>query len=180
MRIFNPWLPRLSYFMFNVILYKKNNCVAMGSPLGPTVANVSCRFMKWKNLNSTLMNSNQFLRDMLTIFLFYLIQLNMSQNFIIHVILTCLFLFEWEVNGKLSFLDAEVSRQEGKYVTAVYRKPTFSGVHTHFDSSLPTDYKVGVIYTLAYRCFKFFSDWAIFDEELNFLKHVFSKNGYAL
>ena len=80
----------------------------------------------------------------------------MSQNFIIHVILTCLFLFEWEVNGKLSFLDAEVSRQEGKYVAAVYRKPTFSGVYTHFDSSLPTD------------------------EELNFLKHVFSKNGYAL
>ena len=104
----------------------------------------------------------------------------MSQNFIIHVILTCLFLFEREVNGKLSFLDAEVSRQEGKYVTAVYRKPTFSGVHTHFDSSLPTDYKVGVIDTLAYRCFKFFSDWTIFHEELNFLKHVFSKNGYAL
>ena len=38
------------------------------------------------------------------------------------------FLFEQEVNGKLSFLDVEVSWQQGKYVTTVYRKPTFSGM----------------------------------------------------
>ena len=37
-----------------------------------------------------------------------------------------------------------------------------------------------MIYTLAYRCFKICSDWAKFHEELNFLKHVFLKNGYPL
>ena len=41
-----------------------------------------------------------------------------------------LFSFEQEVNGKLSFLDVEVSWQQGKFVTTVYRKPTFSGVYT--------------------------------------------------
>ena len=30
-------------------------------------------------------------------------------------------------------LDIEVSREKGKFVTAVYRKPTFSGVHTHYE-----------------------------------------------
>ena len=40
-------------------------------------------------------------------------------------------------NGKLSFLDVEVSKQQGKFVAKVYRKPTFSGVYTHFDSFLP-------------------------------------------
>ena len=39
-------------------------------------------------------------------------------------------------------------------VTTVYRKPTFSSVYSHFDRFLGTDDKVGMIYTLAYRCFK--------------------------
>ena len=90
------------------------------------------------------------------------------------------FSFEQEVNGKLPFLDVEVSRQQGKFVTTVYRKPTFSGMYTHFDSFLPTDCKAGMIYTLTYRCFKICSDWTRFNEELNFLKHVFLKNGYPL
>ena len=83
------------------------------------------------------------------------------------------FSFEQEINDKLSFLDVELSRQQGKFVTTVYRKSTFSGVYTHFEV-----YKVGMIYTLAYRCFKICSDWTKFHEELNFLKHVFLKNGY--
>ena len=85
---------------------------------------------------------------------------------------------EQEKDGKLSFLDVEVSRQEGHFVTTVYRKPTFSGVYMHFESFLPTIYKFGMIYTLVYRCFKICSDWTKFHEELNFLKQIFLKNGY--
>ena len=48
------------------------------------------------------------------------------------------FSFEEEKNGKLSFLDVEVSREGNKFATTVYYKPTFSGVYTHFDSFLPT------------------------------------------
>ena len=80
----------------------------------------------------------------------------------------------------MSFLDIEVSPQQGKFVTTVYRKPTFSGMYTHFDSFLPQVYKVGMINTLAYRCFKISSHWTKFHEELNFLKHVFLRNGYPL
>ena len=90
------------------------------------------------------------------------------------------FSFEQEKNGKLSFLDVEVSREKGKFVTTVYRKPTFSGVYTHFESFLPTVYKFGMVYTLVYRCFKICSDWTKFHEELSFLKQVFLKNGYPL
>ena len=90
------------------------------------------------------------------------------------------FSFEQEMNGKLFFLDAELSQKQGKFVTTVYRKPNFSGVFTHFDSFLPTAYKVVMIYTLAFPCFKTCSDWTKFREELNFLKHVLLKNGYTL
>ena len=34
------------------------------------------------------------------------------------------FSFEQEINGKLLFLNAEVYRNQGKFVTKVYRKPT--------------------------------------------------------
>ena len=46
------------------------------------------------------------------------------------------FSFEEDKNGKWSFLDAEVSQVGNKFVTTVYRKPTFNGVYVHFDSFL--------------------------------------------
>ena len=88
--------------------------------------------------------------------------------------------FEQDKNGKLSFLDIEVPREKGKFVATVYRKPTFSGVYTHFQSFLPTIYKFGIVYNLAYRCFKICSDWTMFREELSFFKQVFLKTGYPL
>ena len=81
------------------------------------------------------------------------------------------------MSGKFSYLDVKMSRDQGKFVTAIYRKPTFSGVYTHFDSFLPTAYKVGLIYTLAYRLFKSCSDLTKSHEELNFLKRVFKEWG---
>ena len=41
---------------------------------------------------------------------------------------------EKEKNGKMSFLDVEISRETGKFVTTVYLKPNLSGFHTHFES----------------------------------------------
>ena len=35
-----------------------------------------------------------------------------------------------------------------------------------------------MVYILAYRFFKFFSDWAKFHKELGFMKQVFLKNVY--
>ena len=90
------------------------------------------------------------------------------------------FSFEQEENGKLAFLDIEVSWGKGKFVTTVYRKPTFSGVYTHFESFLPTIYKFGMVYTIAYCCFKICSDWTKLHEELSFLKQGSLKNRYPL
>ena len=82
------------YFMFNDILYKQIDGVVKGRPLGPTMANVFFSFYEAKGY-SALTNSNQlFTEDMLMIFLFYLNQLNSSQNvmhILLHVILICLF-----------------------------------------------------------------------------------------
>ena len=47
----------------------------------------------------------------------------------------------------ISFLDINVIREQGKFVTSAYRKPTFSGTYIHFESFLPDTYKIGMIYT---------------------------------
>lgn len=44
-------------------------------------------------------------------------------------------------NGKLSFLDVEVSRYQETFMAMAYRKPTFSGTCNDFDSLLPTVHK---------------------------------------
>ena len=88
------------------------------------------------------------------------------------------FSYEVERNGKLSFYDVNVFRKEGQFVTNVYPKTTFSGVYTHFESFLPATYKFGMVYALAYRCFRICSDWTKFNQDLRFLKGVFLKNGY--
>ena len=51
-----------------------------------------------------------------------------------------------ERQKKFSFLDIEVIREQGKFSNTIYRKPTFSGVHSNFESFLPSLYKLGVVH----------------------------------
>ena len=46
------------------------------------------------------------------------------------------FTMETEQNNKILFLNASVIPEQGKFPTNIYRKPTFSGIFTHFYSSL--------------------------------------------
>ena len=61
------------------------------------------------------------------------------------------FTSEMEQNGSLSFLDIIISRENNKFVTSVYRKPTFSGVFTNFESFISKCYKRSLIDNLLYR-----------------------------
>ena len=47
------------------------------------------------------------------------------------------FTSEIEEDGSLSFLDITITCENNKLVTSVYRKPTFSGVFTNFESFIP-------------------------------------------
>ena len=88
------------------------------------------------------------------------------------------FTIEREKQNRMSFLDIAIIREDKTFTTSVYRKPTFSGVYTHFDSFLPSTYKFGTVYTLAYRCFRICSSWTKLHNELVCLKENFLKNGY--
>ena len=84
------------------------------------------------------------------------------------------FTIETEQNNNISFLDANVICDQSKFITSVYRKPTFSAVYTHFDT-----YKTCMIYTLVNRCFQICCSWSMFHQQLILLREIFQKNGYA-
>ena len=47
------------------------------------------------------------------------------------------FTVEIEQKKCFNFLDVKVIRENNVFTTSVYRKPSFSGVYTHFDSYMP-------------------------------------------
>ena len=79
----------------------------------------------------------------------------------------------------MSFLEVQIIRKDKTFATSVYRKPSLSGVNTHFDNFLPSTYKFGTVYTLTYRCVRIYRNWTKLHTELVcFLKQIFLKNGY--
>ena len=86
---------------------------------------------------------------------------------------------ETEENGWLSFLDLTVTRENNKFVTSVYRKPTFSGVLTNFESFIRDMHKRGLIETLLHRIFRLCSSYENFHWEIELLKSIFKHNSYS-
>ena len=81
------------------------------------------------------------------------------------------FSLEKENDGCLSFLDVNILREKGKFVSNVYRKKTFSGF-------IPETYKTVLIKSLLFRCFNLCSDFMKFHHEINILKVILYKNSY--
>ena len=92
------------------------------------------------------------------------------------------FSFSWNralKQGKFITRTGEIyNSNQGKSITCAYRKSTFSGVFTHFDSFLPNTYKIGMICTLVNRCFWICSSWLRYHQQLIHLRVIFQKNGY--
>ena len=65
------------------------------------------------------------------------------------------FYFEAEKDGQTPFLDVNVFRENGKFMTNVYRKKTFTGVYTNVSGFIPLEHKFGLVYTLLHRLFFF-------------------------
>ena len=63
------------------------------------------------------------------------------------------FSFGTEKDGQMPFVDVNVFRENGKFVTNVYRKETCTGIYTNFSSFTPLEHKFGLVYTLLHCCF---------------------------
>ena len=88
------------------------------------------------------------------------------------------FTVEQESIGPLSFLDVKICRENGKFVTSVYRKPTFSRVFTNYDSFIPTCQNWRLLQTLLQKSFSISCDFNTFYFKIDHLKTILMKNNY--
>ena len=90
-----------------------------------------------------------------------------------------IFTFDLEQNS-FSFLDVKITHRSNRFSTSVFRKATFSGVFTNFDSFIFESYKTDLIFTLLFRCFTTCSDMQSFHLEVEQLRHIFKCNDYPV
>ena len=90
------------------------------------------------------------------------------------------FTIEFEQNNEIPFLDILVKRCTDKtFVTSIYRKKTFKGLYTKWDSFTPRKYKINLIRTLTYRCFRICSSASLLQSALNdLIKKLLLQYGY--
>ena len=170
------------FFMFNNKFYKQIDGVAMGSPLGPALANIfMCNFEnKWLKDCPHSLKPVIYRRYVDDIFVLFssLDQVEKFKSYLSSKHPNINFSLEKENEGRISFLDVNIFREKGKFVTNVYRKKTFSGVYTNFDSFILETYKTGLVKSLLFRCLNLCSDFVKFHHETSILKGILYKNSY--
>ena len=88
------------------------------------------------------------------------------------------FTCDLEQQGHLSFLDVDIHRDNGSFVTSVFRKTTYTGLTTKYDSYIPPKFKENLVTILIYRAFKISCNYFIMAQEFDFIRNILSKNGY--
>ena len=157
--------------------------VAMGSPLGPALANAFLVYHEKNWLEHCPVEYGPlYYRRYVDIFVLFNsaehLQCFYSYLNSRHLNISLTITIENEKDNRMSFPDVNIIREKDKFTPSVYRKPTFSGIYTNFDSFLPSSNKIGLLHTLLYRCFRICSDWTKFHLELVKLTDVFKNNGY--
>jgi hypothetical protein len=165
-------------FSFNQIMYKQIDGVAMGSPLGPLLANVFVGHYE-KLLFSRIPTPLIYLRYVDDTFVLFKSSQDI-ENF--HSELNNLhanlkFTKELEREGRLPFLDVMVERCDNRFVTTVYRKPTFTGEYVRWSSFCDRRRKINIIKTLVHRARSICSPEKL-PEEFERIKSILIGNGY--
>ena len=165
-------------FTFGGNLYKQIDGVAMGSPLGPALANIFLGFHE-SRLFTKMKHPLYYKRYVDDTFVVLEHQDNAEELFIalnsLHPSLK--FTKEEESDKKLPFLDVLVSREYTEMVTTVYRKSTFTGEYMKWNSFAPKKRKVSLIHTLTWRALSICSPCRL-NDEMKQIKSILLQNGY--
>ena len=169
-------------FYFNGVYYRQKDGVAMGSPLGPALANAFlCHHEQYWLEDCPLAFAPVFYaRYVDDIFVLLRSREHVARlaDYLSSKHRNINFTFEMEDKDCLPFLDVKIYRDVNKFTTSVHRKDTFSGVFTNYTAFMPEVYKKGLISTLLYRAYMINSSLVTLHEEVEKLKGIFRKNGY--
>ena len=162
-----------SHFLFDSKYYDKIDGVAMGSPSGPVLANIFMCALEEKWLLNAKVSPlfwNRYVDDTFAMF-----HNKDSANYFLHYLNGChsniKFTIEFEHNNAIPFLDILVTRnQNNAFTTSIYRKKTFTGLYTKWDSFTPRKYKINLIRSLTYRYYRLCSSGSLLKSALNDLR----------
>lgn len=165
-------------FSFNNTIYRQHDGVAMGSPLGPALANIFVGFYERQLFSTTSMPLfyKRYVDDTFVLFQ-HKEEVNKFHDTINQLHPNLKFTVETEENGKLSFLDVLLEKSTDNFVTSVYRKPTFTGQYIRWDSFCDKRRKVNLILTLTHRALKICSQCKL-GQELDKITNLLIQNGY--
>ena len=169
-------------FVFNGKSYLQIDGMAMGSPLGPTFANIFMCSLEERMLDDCPLAYHplfyrRYVDDTFLLFrdryqadrfLEYANDLHPNINFTI----------EYENENKLPFLDILVTRVDDHFNTTIYRKKTFTGLGANFYSHCYFNFKLNALSTLFHRAYSLTSDWDKFHKEIEYLHQYFINNCY--
>ena len=166
-------------FQFEGNLYQQIDGVAMGSPLGPLMANAFlCSLEEKLERDNKLPNLyRRYVDDTITAmpdvagaesFLSTLNECHPSISFTM----------ESASNNKLPFLGMEITKNGCQLSTSVYRKPTNTGLLLHFHSHVDRRYKTSLLRTMVDRAYRLSSTKELFELECKELRSIFSKLKY--
>jgi hypothetical protein len=158
--------------MFDDQIFVQHNGVAMGAPLAPIIADI---FMA--ELETILMDTRE--RKGLCEWHRYV-----DDTFVLEV-LNCFhpsFKFTYEVkqDNSLPFLNVQVTRSPSldSFTTTIYRKPTFTGLMTNWQSFVPFSHKKASVVSMIQRAISVYSTYALLAVELEGIRRICRLNGY--
>ena len=166
-------------FQFNDNLYLQTDGVAMGSPLGPLLANVFlCHVEEMLEQQDKLPS---FYRRYVDDTLVVIRDVAEAEQFLI-TLNNChpsiQFTMELAVNNTLPFLGMLLMKQRSKITTSVYRKTTNKGLLLHYQSHVDNKYKKSLLKTMLHRAYSLSSTTELFEKECENIRSTFQKLRY--
>jgi hypothetical protein len=167
-----------NYFKCNGTFYKTFTC-PIGSPLSPALCSVFMEEFEMKTLRASAIIVRlwkRYVDDILAV-------VRKGEE---ELLLQCLnnghpnieFTFEKEEDGRICFLDIELSREEGGLRTCVFRKKSSTDRYLDFQSAHCNQIKWGVVSCLKNRAERVCNRDEDLQLEKERIRKVFVKNGY--
>ena len=167
-------------FMFKDKFFTQTDGVAMGSPLGPTLANFFLADLETKMFEMfTGVKPKGYVRYVDDIFCIFEHQSQVTPFFEflnnLHKNLT----FTVELGGKtLPFLNTYIQIDGSDFTSCIYRKKTHTGVFMNFTAMAPNKWKCGLILCLLNTAKRVCSSEQFFNDEVSKLRKFFTQNAY--
>ena len=167
-------------FMYKDALYKQVDGVAMGSPLGPSLANFFLGHIEetklFKDDNYYPIVYLRYVDDIFAVFeegttyhpFFKLLNdQHKSLRFTVD-----------EAEGSFPFLNVDIEINGNSVDTWVFRKKTHTGVMLNLTAVVPNIWKIGLIKCMLNSAKTICSSEELFNKEVEKLKKLFAANGY--